>query len=824
MVRITLRSAWAHLTRMGLSLLAIALGVGFLASGLIFTDSLERTTLAQAGRLDRHTDVALLTDDPEGLAPALVDTVQRVSGVEVAEGELTGWGVGLAADSGVVPGYHTLVTVPTDPRLRSYEVTEGRLPDRPGEAVVDQRTARRWELRVGEQLRVSAGEAAARRFTLVGLVDVTATRVDSGGATVGMLLPDVAEVLGRRGYQRIIVAAEAGVDPATLVDRLGAVVGDEVMLRTHAELVAEEQDRVVGDAQQFSTMLLAFALVAVFVAGFVIANTFAILIAQRTRDLALLRLVGASRGQVCRSVLGEAVVIGTVGSGLGLLAGMVMAAGMRVLYEAVGSGVTIGMVVTPGTVLTALVCGIGVTVVAATLPVWRGARIPPVAALADAAVHTSRPLSVIRLVFGLLLGAAGGAALLAAGRLSLFELAMMVTVAGGCLLFLGLVAISPWLVPALIRLVGVLLARFGGVTARIAVADSVRNPRRVAVTAMAMVIGIGLVTVFAVGASSLKQGVQRQVDARVSAAFLLTSSVDPVPPAMLERLRALPELGVVLAHYEESDHGYTVRSAHPELLAKTARTVVDGELARLTSGTAVVTEATGAAVGDQLTLQGGPVTVVAVIADMPGDFPEEPLVWLTEADFVSRYPSPDTYTVEISPASDRELAAARAAVEEQVRDFPTVQFQDLAAYRDAQVAVVDAVLAAVTALLGLAILISLVGVANTLTLSVVERAAEHGLLRALGLSRGQLRGVLAIEAGLLALVGTLCGVGMGLAGAATALAVLNTANHGELFQVALPGGQLAVLLGVTVGTALLASVVPARRAARRPVVEVLSTE
>lgn len=822
MLRMTLQSVRAHLTRMALSLLAIALGVGFLASGLIFSDGLQEAALAQAGQLDRHTDVELSTDHEDGLDSALVDTVQQVAGVAVAEGDLVGWGIGLAGESGVVPGYHTVVTVPTDPRLRSYEVSEGRLPDRPGEAVLDHRTAQRRDLRVGQMIRVSDGETAAHRFTLVGLVDVAGTRVDSGGATVGLLLPDVVELMGARSYQRIIVAAEPTVAPETLVDRVGTVVGQEVILRTHAELLAAEQDRVVGDGQQFSTMLLAFALVTVFVAGFVIANTFAIVIAQRTRDLALLRLVGASRGQVFRSVLVEAVVVGAIGSGLGLLAGVVLVAGLRRLYGAVGSGMDIGMVVSPTTVVTALVCGIGVTVVAAMLPVWRGTRVPPVAALTDAAVHPGRRPSPIRLIFGMLWSAFGAAALLAAGRLSNFELAVLVMVAGGCLLFLGMVAVSPWLVPALIRLMGAPLVRFGGVTARIAVADSLRSPRRVAVTAMAMVIGIGLVTMFAAGASSLKQGVQRQVDARVAAAFLLTSDVDPVPSAMLQRLRELPELEVVHAQYETSDHGHTVRSAHPVLLAKIPRPVVGGEVDRLAPGTVVVTEASGAAVGDRLSLQGGPATVVAVLADRPGDDPEGLPVWLLESDFIDRYGPSDTFTVELEPAGD--LAAARAAVEHEVLEFPTVQLQDLAAYRDAQTAVVDAVLAAVTALLALAILISLVGVANTLTLSVVERSGEHGLLRALGLSRGQLRGMLAMEAGLLALVGVVCGVGMGLVACGTALAVLNTANHGKLFQVTLPTGQVVVLLLVSVGAALLASVLPARRAARRPVVDVLATE
>ncbi|WP_431936454.1 ABC transporter permease [Micromonospora sp. RP3T] len=826
MLRLTLRQVRAEGLRLLLSSLAIVLGVAFVAGTLMLTDGMRAGAYERAGAFDRHTDLAAYAGS-RPLSPALVDRVRAVDGVAAAAGELTGTAGVVGADGRPVLGYAVLAAIPTEPALQSYDVVAGRLPQRAGELVLDERTVARQRFVLGAPVSVGGAGGAARPYTLVGAVDVAGTNRDVGGPFIGLTGADALAVGGGRGYGRIMVAARPGVDPAALADRVRAVVGPGVPVRDHAAVLDAAVADAVRDLRQFELLLGTFAAVAVVVAGFVIANTFAIVLAQRSRRTALLRLVGATRGQVYRATLAEAALTGLFASVLGVLAGTALSAGLGALLGGTGAPVADGITVTARSVLLSLGSGVLLTVLAAALPAWQGTRVAPVAALTDAATRPARPAGRVRLAVGALVLAAGVAALLGAGTTGQVPL----VAAGGLLAFGGIVAFGPVLVPALVRVLGAPLGALFGVPATLAVANAVRNPRRVAVTATAMVIGIGLVSSFVVGAGSVKAGIERAVDARIGVDFLVTGIGGELPARLVDELAARPELGVVHEQRSRVTDGVEVRAAHPALVRRTLSAVDAGDPGAFGPGSVLVhrelAAARGWTVGATVTVAGRPFRVAAVVAD---DRPAPPgarvptgyAVELVDADFGRLFPAERGYLAEIDPADGVSPDVARSAVESVVTRYPTVNVLDQAAYKRMLTGTVDLVLGFVTVLLGLAVVISLVGVANTLSLSVVERTRETAVLRAVGLSRAGMRAALAVEAVLTALVGTVLGVALGIAVAAGAMAVV--ARVGGDFTVVLPWGRLGLIVAVAVLAALLASVLPARRALARPVVAALGAD
>ncbi|MFG2054582.1 ABC transporter permease [Micromonospora sp. NPDC048930] len=826
MFRLTVRQLRADGLRLLLSSLAIVLGVAFVAGTLILTDGMRAGAYARAGAFDRHTDLAAYAGT-KPLPPSLVERVRAVDGVAAADGELTGTAGVVGADGRPVLGYAVLAAVPTDPALQSYDVVAGRLPRQPGELVLDEATVADQGFRLGAPVRVGGSGGPARPYTLVGTVDVAGTSRDVGGPFIGLVGADALAVGGEAGYGRIMVAARPGVDRAALADRVRAVVGPGVTVKDRQAILDEAVEDAVRDRRQFGLFLLTFAAVAVVVAGFVIANTFAIVLAQRTRRTALLRLVGATRGQVFRAALAEAALTGLVASVVGVLAGVGLAAGLGALLSTLDAPVAGTLAVTARTVLLCLGLGTLLTVVSAAVPAWQGTRVAPVTALTDAAVQPARRAGRVRLAAGALLLAGGVAALVGAGGTGQVPL----VAAGGVLAFLGIVLFGPVLVPALVRLLGVPGRRLLGVPAGLAVANAVRNPRRVAATATAMVIGIGLVSAFVVGAASAKDGIERAVDQRIGVDFLVAGIGGELPAPLAGELAARPELGVV---HEQRSHvvdGVELRAAHPALVRRTLTAVDSGDPADLAPGAVLVhrelAAAKGWAVGSTVTLAGRPFRVAAVVADdgaalAGGRVPRGHVVDVIDADFARLFPTERGYLAEVEPADGVPPATARAVLESALANYPTVNLLDQAAYKRMLTGTVDMVLAFVTALLGLAVVISLVGVANTLSLSVVERTRENAVLRAVGLSRAGMRGVLALEAVLTALVGTLLGVALGIGVAAGAMGVV--ARVGGDFALVLPWGRLGLVIAVAALAALAASVLPARRALSRPVVAALGGE
>ncbi|KXK60294.1 ABC transporter permease [Micromonospora rosaria] len=825
MLRLTLRSLRAEALRMLLSALAVVLGVAFVAGTLIFIDGMRAGAYERAGTFDRHTDVGVYAErDP--IPPSLVERVRAVDGVRAAEGELTGTAGVVGADGRPVLGFGFLAAIPTDPALQSYDVVAGRLPTRPGEVVLDAGTVADEGFTLGTPVRVGGDSGAARPYTLVGTVDVADTTRDVGGPFIGLVGADALAVTGGDGYGRIMVAAGPGVADTVLAERIAEVAGAGTTVRHRQAILDAAVADAVRDLRQFNLVLLTFAGVAVVVAAFVIANTFTIVLAQRTRRTALLRLVGATRGQVFRATLLESAVVGLVASALGVLVGAGLAAGLTALLGALATPLAGTLTVTPATVAGCLAAGTVLTLGAACVPAWQGTRVAPVAALTDAAVQVTRPAGRVRLVVGALVLAAGVAALAGAAPAG----QVLLVALGGVLGFLGVVLFGPVLVPALVRVLGAPARWLVGATAGLAVANAVRNPRRVAATATALVIGIGLVSSFVIGAQSTKVGIERSVDAQVGADFLVTGVGGDLPAGLVDDLAARPEVGVAHEQRGTVVDGVEYRAAHPALVGRTLAGVDSGTVQRLGPGRVLVhrelARARGWSTGDRVTLHGRSFEVAAVVTVAPSAFggsaPAGYRVELAAADFDRLFPGQRGYLAEVDPAEGVSAASARTAVEEVLAGYPTVNLMDQAAYKRMLTGTVDMLLAFVVALLGLAVVIALVGVANTLSLSVLERTRENAVLRAVGLTRGRMRAMLAVEAVLTALVGAVLGVALGVGVGAGTMALL--AELGGDFGLVLPWGQLAGILAVAVLAALVASVLPARRALSRPVVQALGAE
>ncbi|QOC94792.1 ABC transporter permease [Micromonospora craniellae] len=712
MLRLTLRSLRAEAARMVMSTLAVVLGVAFIAGTLIFIDGMRAGAYDRAGTFDRHTDAGIYAAR-EPIDPALVDRVRAVDGVRAAEGELTGAAGVVGGDGRPVLGFGVLAAVPTDPALRSYDVVAGRLPARPGEVVLDQRTVDAQSFRLGSTVRVGGAAGAAEPYTLVG-VDVADTPHDIGGPFIGLVGVDALAVTGSSGYGRIMVVAEPGIADTELAARLADIAGADTTVRTRAEILDAAVAAAVRDVDQFHMALLTFAAVAVVVAAFVIGNTFTIVLAQRTRRTALLRLVGATRGQVFQAAVLESAVVGLAASTLGVLAGAGLAAALTALAGAASAG------------------------------------------------------QIVLVALG--------------GVLSIF----------GVVLF---------------------------------------GPRRVAATATALVIGIGLVSSFLVGAQSTKAAIERTVDAEVGVDFLVTGIGVELPAGLTDALATRPELGVVHEARTRSVDDVEYRAIHPALVGDQVEQVISGSVDRIGPGRILVdrelAQRRGWSAGDQVTLRSRTFEVAAVVVGLGSGgtgstVPPGHAVGLVDADHTRLLPDERGVLAEVEPAPGVPAGSARAAIEAVLADYPTINLMDQAAYERMLTSTVDMLLAFVVALLGLAVVIALVGVANTLSLSVVERTRENAVLRAVGLTGGRMRAMLAVEAVLTALVGAVLGVTLGTGVTAGAMALL--ARLAGEFTLVVPWARLAGVLAVAMLAALLASVLPARRALSRPVVEALADQ
>jgi putative ABC transport system permease protein len=816
MLRATLSQLLVHRGRLVATVLAIVLGVGFVTGTLIFTDAMRASYLDRFARAERGVDAAV--EPARGrLDQEALDTVRMLPGVAKAEPRLTGEVVIVDHGGRAVQDASFGISVAADPALRWQEPTAGRLPAARGEVALDDATAQHAGLRPGDEVRLGAGGRVVA-FTMVGTVDPGLSDRFRGAAVAALPTADLQRLLGDPGYDRIDLVARPGTSPEELARQAGDALGGGVRTLTAAELADRAVRSVAEELVAVGTLLGLFALVAVSVAGFVIHNTFTILVAQRARQLALLRCLGAGRAQVFRAVVAEAAALGLAASLAGVGAGLAVAVGLRALLEGLDQPLgTFPPFRLGGSAAAAgLATGVLVTVVAAVLPARRATMVAPLAAFRDETLAPAATAGRLRL-------SAGGVLLWLARSSD----STTVLVAGGALTFCGIVALAPALVGPVARALGLVVGAAGGVPGRLAVGNAVRNPRRAAATTAALMIGVTLLAAFTTGVSSLEATTVRQLRAQFPVEYVVTPLFEAVPPPVVSALAADRRLDVVAPHRIAARRldGDTVTVAgagagYLDAAARGALTepVTAGSLDRLEAGTVAVSAQLaaerGLAPGGSLRL--APPTVVrpvslTVVAVLGGDGRS---LLLSLDDHRRLVPGADE-RVLVSAADGVSAAAGREAVTAATAGYAEVRVADFASYVEQLTSAVDQLVAMVGGLLGLAILIALLGIATTLSLSVVERARESALLRALGLTKGQLRGMLAVEAAITALLGAVLGLVLGLVFAWVALgalAVQSGLGDGAVFSV--PWAELGTGVAAAALVGLLASVVPGRQAAR----------
>jgi len=803
--------------------LAVVLAVGFVAGTMIFSDSAKGALVDQYARPARGVGVALTSSPDSRLSPSTLDAVRRIDGVATAAGRmrerlpLLDPRGRLVADFGD-PGYG--IDVGDEPALRAFDLTDGALPVADGEAAIDEKTATATGYRIGDNATVIDSAEQRRTLRIVGVVAVA-----GGVSTTVLTRAELTRLTGSTGYRDVVATLSPGADPEAVRDRLPAPAGAKA--RTGAQLRHDLAKQAFAQLGGLTIGLALFAAVAVLVAGFVIANTFTILVAQRQRETALLRCVGARRGQVFRSVLAESAVVGFAGAVLGIGLGCVVAWGLMKGSRSIGIVLPAGgLVVTLWPIVTALLVGVLVTVISAVVPAVRATRIPPIAALRIVAPTTGR-MRRAQILAALLVAAAGTALTVAGLRLGQPEPAMVLVVAGGIGNFLALLLVSPSVIGRLVAALGWLPGRLFGVPARLAAANARRHPGRTAATTAALLVGVALMAGGSTIAATVNRTAESQLDRAYPVDFLLSPAggQDGIPASIGTRLRADRTFDVVAAARQEQarvpGRQVTVGSVSPGVIGTAYRPVVAaGRLADFGPGTALVAAGAGAT-GKRLSVttsdgRTSTVTVAAVVqaSSLIGDV----LLW--PDDFTSLYPSArNDDLVMVRVAAGVAASTGRDRLDAALAAHPLVQVDDLATVRAERGAEIHQIVAIIAVLLGFALVIALVGIANTLSLSVLERTRESALTRALGLTRGQLRATLLIEALLMAAAGALAGVAFGvLYGWLAAEAAFGATDA----LLAVPAGQLAAFVGIAAAAGVLAAVLPSRRAARASLVAAMA--
>jgi putative ABC transport system permease protein len=836
MRKVILKGLLARKLRLALTAVSISLGVAFVTGTFVLGDTMTATFDQLYEGLTEGTDVTVrgesaFTDTTtlgatKPFDAKVLQQVAAVDGVRAAAGSVTGYALILDKEGEPVQpgGAPTLgASYTTDRGLAGgFTLRSGSAPQRPSEVVIDAATAGKHGFAPGDPVTILFADGP-HDFTVVGIAGF-GDADNLAGATIATFdLATAQKLLGKVGlYDDIAVAAEQGVSAEELRDRVGAALPQGLEAVTSAEVAAESSKAVADGLSFFTTGLLGFAAISLLVGALIIWNTFSILVAQRTRELALLRAVGASRRQVRFSVVAESFVIGLVAAALGLGLGIGVAAGLRAALGAIGIEVpTTTLQVEPRTIVAALLVGVVVTVLAALLPARQATKVAPVAALRSVDAP-AKPVGRVRIGLGVLLTLLGVAGLAGAiaeeGRIELAGVAMLLTLA-------GVLTLAPLVATAVTTVVGAPLARLGGTTAGLARRNALRNPRRTANTATALMIGLALVSTVTVVASSMKASVADVMADSNRADFILkaASQASPgLPPQLAKDLRAVPGVDTVSEMRfgpAQIDGSTTFVAAVDPATAEQAANleISSGSVAALDATSVLVSdkvaEANGWSVGD--TVEITYAQTGAQRFTVAGTFGNTAMLG---SDYVTDL---DTHLANTGSALDvavlvvaddgADLDTVKAAMQTVVDAYPIAQLDDSASFTESQGQTIDQLLAIVTMLLALAVIIALLGIVNTLALSVFERTRELGLLRAVGMARRQVRAVVRWEAVIVAVLGALLGAVLGLGFGAA----LTRGLAGEgLTVLEIPGDRLGYYVVAAAVAGVLAAIFPARRAAK----------
>lgn len=816
--------------RLIMTALSVALGTGLMCGSLVFTASLTHSIDGLIAQQSAGADVEVQHASPPGavqgagsaatrpVPASLLTRIRTVPGVAAAGGVVTGRAMLLGRGGRALPvSFGVAMSWPAQQPFQSaFTHRAGQPPAGPGQIMIDRNSARAGRFSVGDRIEAAIG-GQARWFTISGITGYGSAGSLPGGSLAVFALPTAQHLLGRAGqYDTIEVKAAGGVSAQQLRGRLAPILPAGVSAVTVAAAAAREAHQLNSQLGVLTTFFLAFAGVALFVGAFVIWNTFSILTGQRTRELALLRALGARRGQVFRSVLAEAAAVGTAAAVAGAGLGIAVARGLAALLAAFGLSLPVtGLVVPPGQVSLAAGVAVATTLAAALVPAWRATRVAPVQALREAAPSPGG-FSARRLAAGLAVTTAGGGLVLA-GLLA--GAALAVTAAGAALCFAGVTVLGPLLARPLAAVAGYPLLWLPGRAGALARGNTMGNPRRTSATAAALMIGLAVITAASVLVSSARTMVAGQISAASKTSYYVQATnadigITPALAGVLARepgVRGVTGVRTTDATVAGSPHSSVDGVDPARIAAFTSLGMRQGSLAALNSGELLVSRAAAQAhrwrAGDVVTIGFGSFGVsrlrIGGIFATPGPLTDYLLGNVTFTADTGRRAD----TVDLV----RAAPSARGPLQRALAGYPGAQLLSQAGYASSRSSTLGSLLNLITALLALTVIVALLGIVNTLALSIVERTRELGLLRAIGMRRGQLAQMIAAESVIIAVIGAALGAVLGLGlGAAVAYA----ATRAQQATVTVPWPQVAAYLAAGAVAGLLASAVPARRAAR----------
>ncbi|MCP1386987.1 ABC transporter permease [Corynebacterium sp. TA-R-1] len=849
MTKVSLRNIGAHKLRLALTVLAVVLGTAFIAGSMMFTNMLERTFDSAVATQYKNADAVVEPGEDSSSVPAdAADDITKLPTVERANLVGSTTIVAATTDETAIQTRQGRASAavyygPDDNVALAPEIIEGRAPEpgnTPAEAVLNANGAEFYGIEMGQEL-IIVDTGGRERYTVTGFYDDETVQETS----LSFLLPeaDYREFyVAPDTVPGLLLAGPEGTDPQTLTDEI-ASAHPELEVRT-GEVAAEETSKSVREALSFvSYFLIAFGLVGLLVGTFLIANTFSMIVAQRTKEFALLRALGASRGQVTRSVLAEAVIVGLLGSVLGVAGGAGLVALIKQVMQRYNMDLPAGGIgFALDTAIVPIVAGVIVTVISAWAPARQAGRVQPVEAMRASESAAPQPLRK-RTLAGAALIAAGIAAAVGAllwedgataDRASLVGVAAVAVIAG---IFLAGPAMSLPVVPPLGRLIG---APFGTV-GRLASTNTQRNPRRTSATAFALMLGIALVTIIGMLGASMKHSVDTVAENEVGAEYVLAGpdmAAFPIPRDLMERLPEVDGVGAVAAYTEAA---ITVDGEYSATLGEFGSTTVlygdPGDLITLEmaegssslDGNTVIAprawaEERGWKVGDTVTIAAPGISPLTVEATVGGIFEESSMLpaVVVSADAATQILPPGAVNIimlGVSGDGTVDSDQLRANLEAEVKQDIVVQVKSKDDISGEVLDLIDQMLFILYALLSLAVVIAVLGIVNTLTLSVIERRQEIGMLRAVGTHRRQVRIMIILESVQMAFFGAVLGVLLGLGLGWTFLTVL--ADQG-LEQIVIPWGLVAQMLGGSVLVGILAALWPANRAAKTPPLDAIA--
>ncbi|MFI2649975.1 ABC transporter permease [Micromonospora fulviviridis] len=839
MFRATMKSLLARKLRLLLSGLAVVLGVMFVSGAFVLTDTLGRSFDAVFSDAFSDVDVnvaakpkvALSEVEGEQVAapvPAsVVDRVKAVPGVTDVRGVVNADGARLIGSNGKV------VTSFGPPQLGEnwlgesdlLKLREGRAPQADDEIVVNVALADAAKVKVGDRVGVLT-LAPKKEFTLVGVFGYSGGRDSVGGVNEVAFTTPVAQqlMLGKPGvFSNVTAQAAGGTTPEALRDEVARALGADYEVKTGKQLADDASAGLKEGLSFFNKILLGFAAVALLVGTFLILNTFSIIVAQRTRELALMRAIGASGRQVIGSVVLEAVAVGLIASVLGLAAGIGVGALLAYLFGKLAGGLTLaGLGVPPAAVIGAFAVGLVITVVAALLPALRASRIPPIAAMQDVATP-DRPLT--KVTVGGSVVTAIGAGLLFLGLGGHAGGNTLATILGGVLFaFIGVALLTPLISRPVVALLGTIFA--WSVPGKLGRLNSGRNPRRTAITAAALMVGIALVTGVTVILDSAKGSISALAEDTIKAELVISGAqAGPRPatfdPAVLEKAAGIPGVRLVDGEYGDmasvnGERTWVAASSDVAALERIFGAKANaGDISRLGPDQMLVASDTAKSrnlsVGSTVTVQlsRGEARTYTVSGIYESSQLTNPVVLPPQAATDFAIPQPIQGFVQLAPGTS--VDAVQPQIERLLADSPEVSVADRAAFIKQQTSQLDTPLRMIQILLALAIVIAVLGIINTLALSVLERTRELGLLRAIGLRRAQTMRMITVEAVVISIFGALLGV---VVGTGLGAAVVRALKDEGITDLVLPWSQMVTFLVLAAIIGVVAAVLPAIRAAR----------